>query len=72
MPYEQPARLPAAIDHPANKVIQNNGYQTVMGSDGKTRFVLPNGDTFCLEDDDLDLDGVLQAWTRDPSYATYM
>jgi hypothetical protein len=53
-------------------VIQNNGYQTVISSDGKTRFVLPSGDTFCLEDDDLDLDGVLRAWKKDPSYDTLM
>jgi hypothetical protein len=69
----QSATLPTLpTKHPEGQVIQNNGYQTVISSDGKTRFVLPSGDTFCVEDDDLDLDGVLQAWKKDPSYDTHM
>ncbi|AVK75345.1 hypothetical protein pqer_cds_923 [Pandoravirus quercus] len=43
------------------RIIQNNGYRTEFTFDGKTHFVLPDGDRFCLEDDDLDLDAVLVA-----------
>lgn len=64
--------LRANADQPTTtRIIQHNGYRTETTPDGKTHFVLDNGDRFCLEDDDLDLDGVLTAWKQDPSYDSY-